>query len=487
MNKLSVLWALFLWAVMAAGPAQAIDDGRGKDWRPVLQSAVATWEQAAALCPQDGTTPCTGTLGTVQVKDWVWATAPQVVQLLSYYAPAILTSPSFSVSGNQYVAPAFAFQDLFGMTTFFSGSPCGTYQQCFQFRSTSAMTASTDGYSAPAKPYGAAVTYTEQWEMAIFERTALPPSTGNFLWMWRPTGLGTTDIYANDDQGPLTSPAVGIAVSNVLANDWVGGARATLANVTLAQVSSSIAGLWLEPSDASVRVAPGAAIGTHSLVYRICNKANLARCDDATVTVTVKSFPIAAVNDQGAASMGAGGTAIANVLANDSLGGGAPTLAMVRLTQVSSTHPGVRVDALSGAVVVAPGTPHGTYAVVYRICEISNPANCAQATATVRPYLIDAVDDAVRGSSKTGGVVIASVLNNDWFNGARAGTDMVTISLPAALPKGFSLSLATGAVSVMPKTSSGIYQFSYRICEKLSPANCDQATVTVELSGRDGV
>ncbi len=235
----------------------------------------------------------------------------------------------------------------------------------------------------------------------------------------------------------------------------------------------------------AVHLAAGTAVGSYTLSYRLCSRASPAQCDDATVTVGVRSYPIAAVNDQGAASMAAGGTPIANVLANDNLGGAAPTPASVSLMQVSSTHAGVWLDVNSGAVRVSPGTPHGTHSLVYRICERAAPANCAQATATVRPYVIDAVNDYVRASSKSGGQVIASVLNNDWFNGARATLAQVRISLPVALPKGITLSLSSGAVSVAAKTDSGLYNFVYQICEIASPGNCDQATVTLELSGRD--
>ena len=305
------------------------------------------------------------------------------------------------------------------------------------------------------------------------------------LWMWRPTGVGTNNVYANDDAGQPPTPAGGVAVANVLANDWVGGAPTTTANVSLSLVSSSIAGVSLDLADGSVDVASGTASGSYTLVYRICNRASPANCDDATVTVGVESFVITAANDQGSTSMAVGGTEIANVLANDKLGGAMATTAVVRLSQVSTTHPGVTLDLNDGSVNIARGTTNGTHTLIYRICERANLANCAQATATVVPFTIDAVNDYARGSSKTGGIVIASVLNNDWFNGVRITTAKVTISLPAPLPYGITLNRSSGAVSVALKTSSGTYNFDYRICETLSPTNCEQATVTLDLSGRD--
>jgi hypothetical protein len=473
--------------VLAAGTAQAVDDGAGRDWRPIGETAALggiTWEAVAALCPTDGSTPCAGKLGSVELKDWVWGTAPQVKDLLARYAPALLTAPGDSVGGFEYFTPAQQFQALFGITMHIQG--CPTYQGCFNSKFTTGMTASVAAYGPPAVAIGAEVTLDQEFGQGGFRLfSPLHPNMGRGLWMWRPTGLGTPNVYANDDSAVLSTPGAAVAVANVLANDWASGQRATLANVSLSLLSSSVAGVWLDTSDASVRVDAGTAAGTYQLSYRICSLANPAYCDDAVVTVTVRSFPLVARNDSGSASMAAGGRAIANVLANDSVGNVVATPALVRLAQVSSTHPGVTLNLATGAVDVAAGTPNGTHVLVYSICEWANLGNCAQASATVMPYVIDAVDDSARGSSKTGGVVIANVLANDRFGGTVATLDKVTISLPAPLPYGITLNTSTGAVSVRPKTSSGLYTFAYRICETASPANCDQATVTLDLSGRD--
>jgi len=208
------------------------------------------------------------------------------------------------------------------------------------------------------------------------------------------------------------------------------------------------------------------------------------------VTVRVKAFVIDAVNDQGAVSPATGGTAIASVLANDRLGAVPATSSTVTLSLKSLTPsaPGITLDLATGAVNVARGTAFGTYALVYGICETASPTNCDTATATVavRANVVDAVNDSARGSSKTGGTIVASVLNNDTVNGARATTATVSLSLVSLTPsaKGITLDTTTGAVVVAPKTSSGTYALVYRICEIASPTNCDQATVAIDLSGK---
>ena len=49
---------------------------------------------------------------------------------------------------------------------------------------------------------------------------------------------------------------------------------------------------------------------------------------------------------------------------------------------------------------------------------------------------------------------------------------------------GITINPSTGAVSVATKTSSGLYNLVYSICEIASPANCASATVTLDLSGK---
>jgi hypothetical protein len=99
---------------------------------------------------------------------------------------------------------------------------------------------------------------------------------------------------------------------------------------------------------------------------------------------------------------------------------------------------------------------------------------------------IDAVNESARISSKTGGIAIANVLANDTLNGLTATTATVQLSQVSPQIRGITLNLSTGSVSVAPKTSSGTYSLVYRICEIASPTNCDDATVTLDLSGGGG-
>jgi hypothetical protein len=234
-------------------------------------------------------------------------------------------------------------------------------------------------------------------------------------------------------------------------------------------------------------VGVGTAPGAHTLTYRICEIADPSNCDTADVTLTVNAFPIDAVNDTGAAPR-SGGTAIANVLANDTFAGAVATLAKVRLSQQQSSHPGISLNAATGAVTVASGTPIGTYALRYRICETLTPSNCDEAdvSVTVQPLFISAGNDYARGSSKVANTALASVLTNDRLGNAAATIATVKLRSVSIAPANsqIRLDVADGSVDVLGKTSSGLYSLVYEICEIAMPTNCARGTVTIDLSGK---
>jgi hypothetical protein len=114
--------------------------------------------------------------------------------------------------------------------------------------------------------------------------------------------------------------------------------------------------------------------------------------------------PLVATGDQASVSFGTGGIGIANVLANDTLGGSLATTSVVSIREVSSSDPGIRLNTANGAVNVAAGTPSATHTLVYEICEIANLGNCDSATVTLAPKMIDAVNDTfAKILSSTGG------------------------------------------------------------------------------------
>ena len=161
----------------------------------------------------------------------------------------------------------------------------------------------------------------------------------------------------------------------------------------------------------------GTAAGSYTLDYQICENLNPTNCDSATVTVTVTATAIDAVDDSGTANGYTGGTAVTDVLSNDTLNGDAVIPGEVTLTDLGT---GDTELSLSGSdVLVASGTAAGSYSLDYQICENLNPTNCdsATVTVTVTATAIDAVDDSGTANGYTGGTAVTDVLSNDTLNG----------------------------------------------------------------------
>ncbi len=253
--------------------------------------------------------------------------------------------------------------------------------------------------------------------------------------------------------------------------------------MNLTQVSTTNAGVTLNPADGSVNVAAGTAAGSYTVTYQFCDKLNPTICDTATVGVSVGT--IISVDDIGSTVNGTtGGQSLLNVLANDSLNGTSPVLlADVNLTQVATTNAGVTLNPADGSVNVAAGTPVGNYTVTYQICDKLNPTICDTATVGVSVGTIISVDDigsTVNGT--TGGQSLLNVLANDSLNGTSpvllADVNLTQVSTTNA---GVTLNPVDGSVNVAAGTAAGSYTVTYQICDILNPTICDTATVSVPV------
>lgn len=301
--------------------------------------------------------------------------------------------------------------------------------------------------------------------------------------------VNVTPALAIDAADDTASAYPGTAsAANVLTNDRLGGSPATAANARLKLLASSQEGLTLNTATGVVAVATGTPLGTHRLRYRLCEAAVAANCDTATVTVSVSARPVVAADDTATAPR-TGGRVLDNVRGNDTLAGLSATPANTTLAMTATSHPGLALNLADGSVTVAAGMPAGAHSLDYRLCESASPSNCDDATVrvTVAPYLVDAVDDSARASSKRAGTALASVLWNDRFAGRPASAADVTmqqVSLTPANPQ-IRFDTVDGSVDILGKTQSGEYRLVYRICEVGNGTNCDQATVLLDLSGGD--
>ncbi|MEZ5707764.1 MAG: putative Ig domain-containing protein [Blastomonas sp.] len=302
-------------------------------------------------------------------------------------------------------------------------------------------------------------------------------------------------ILAVDDSVSGINGSIGAAnVLNVLGDDTLNGSPVdgTEVTITVAAGSSVPAGLSFDPATGNISVDPGTPAGTYSFDYTICEDLNPANCSTATATVTVVAGPITADDDNAAPVNGASGaTGVIDAVEGDALNNTQTDLTEVTLTVLAPATPinGAPVPVLNpttGLVDVPAGTPAGTYAIDYQICENLNPTNCATATVTVpvEAAPIVAVDDSVADvNGASGANDVLNALADDTLNGAPATLANVTIALApgATVPAGLSFDPATGNTSVLPGTPAGTYSFDYQICEILNPTNCAIATETVTV------
>ncbi|QIH40022.1 T9SS type B sorting domain-containing protein [Flavobacterium sp. Sr18] len=314
-----------------------------------------------------------------------------------------------------------------------------------------------------------------------------------------PANCSTITITVNVGQAPILAVADtnatavngytgGTAIANVLANDTLNGVAVIPSQVLVTLASVLPTGITFNTSTGEVAVNAGTPAGTYTFDYSICEVLNPANCSTITITVNVAQAPILAVADTNATAVNGyiGGTAIANVLANDTLNGVAVIPNQVLVTLASVLPTGITFNTSTGEVAVNAGTPAGTYTFDYSICEVLNPANCSTITITVNvgqaPILAVADTNATAVNGYTGGTAIANVLANDTLNGVAVIPSQVLVTLASVLPTGITFNTSTGEVAVNAGTPAGTYTFDYSICEVLNPANCSTITITVNVA-----
>uniref|UniRef100_UPI001639D71C gliding motility-associated C-terminal domain-containing protein n=1 Tax=Croceivirga lutea TaxID=1775167 RepID=UPI001639D71C len=240
-------------------------------------------------------------------------------------------------------------------------------------------------------------------------------------------------------------------------------------------------------ADGTLSVPAGTPAGSYAVVYQICENLNPTNCDTATASVTVDAAVIDAIDDTTPADLSSvngytGGDA-GDVTTNDTLNGVAVTDSEIAITVTNDGGlTGVTIAA-DGTLSVPAGTPAGSYAVVYQICENLNPTNCdtATATVTVDAAVIDAVDDdftTVVINEVQGGAA-GDITTNDTLNGAAVVDAEITITV---LDEGGLTNVTVdgdGIINVPAGTTPGAYTVTYQICENLNPTNCDIATVNI--------
>jgi large repetitive protein len=275
-------------------------------------------------------------------------------------------------------------------------------------------------------------------------------------------------------------------VLNVLDNDLLNGDPVIPAEVILTETIAEPNGYVIMNPDGSIDVPAGTPAGIYYLTYQICEVLNPLNCDDALVTVKVDPPQIIAVEDSETGINGhTGEVNVLNVFDNDLLNGNPVDPAEVSLFETVPEPNGYVVLNPDGSIDVLPGTPAGTYVLIYEICENLNPDNCSDAPVfiTVNAAGIAATDDNYSSNPidcELGGVA-GNVLDNDLLDGSPVDSDDVIITLTNdGGIVGASIS-ANGNLNIPAGVAVGTYYLAYEICEVINPTNCDNADITVVI------
>ena len=311
--------------------------------------------------------------------------------------------------------------------------------------------------------------------------TSSPQATGSCS----STVVVAAYVAADPDSGTVSAGTGGTAVPDVTLNDEVNGATVTLGaggNATITPLGTYPSGITLNTGTGSISVAQGTTPGSYTLAYQICDKLTTPTCATGIISITVTAA-ITASPDAGTASAGTGGTAVANVRANDLANGLTATSANSSLSLVS-TSAGITLNTTTGSVSVAQGTAPGSYTLIYQLCTTQGtPTTCTTsfASITVTPS-VTAFPDAGTASAGTGGTAVADVRVNDVVNGVAASSVNSSLSLVSS-STGITLNTTTGSVSVAQGTTPGSYTLVYQLCSTQgSPTTCTTANAVITVT-----
>ena len=297
--------------------------------------------------------------------------------------------------------------------------------------------------------------------------------------------VGVSLIVAHNDNGAsfsIPNGANGGTTSSVLTNDTLNGnANPSTSSVTLTWTNVPT-GIQTN-TDGTITAPAGTPAGTYTLTYRICEQLNGTNCSAATVTLVVGQASLSVVSETFTISNGANGGTTSSVLENDSYNGTTGLAGNASVTLTWTNVPAGVQTHTDGTITIPAGTRSGTYEVGYKLCENLNNNHCAVATATIVVGQADIIarNNTYAIANGAIGGTTSNVLENDTYNGVRniVGNTSVTLTWDT-VPAGISTPTG-GAITIPAGTPSGIYTFTYTICENLNNNNCSSATATVAV------
>jgi hypothetical protein len=180
-----------------------------------------------------------------------------------------------------------------------------------------------------------------------------------------------------------------------------------------------------------------------------------------------------------------------NFLTNDTCNGAQATTTNVTISLVSSTSSGVSISGTN--VVVAAGTPQGTYTLTYKICDIANPSVCDTGIVTLNTQ--------IQTYSQSWGIG-GCFANGNIVNGNWGGQNSTLNGVPVVLepyytqpgnvlvPANVLLTINDNwcNAQIQPNGDFNIWnnfqnycQINYTLCEIAHPNNCKSGSLSIHF------
>lgn len=401
------LVAVFVGGLSSLGAATsaAAPTVDGREWRELFETTGLSWTQVASVCPTDGETPCSGTVGGRNLTGWTWATAGQTRDLMDDHAPGLATAEPPVVSG---------IDGFWGAISFLGAMRWTTYTSLTYFYSewTGGWTASKNADSGLPISGGAGYSHrlagtTADGSIGL-GADADAASSVRGVFLWRPAG------------GDYTAPVVTPTVTGTLGDNGWYRSDVSLSWTVTDNESAIVSSDGCDPSrlstdsggktfDCSATSAGMGGPGSGSVTVKR---------DTAPPSVTCATAPTFELG-QSAASVSAAVT--------DSLSG---AVSGSTSTPVSTASPGVRSAILTG--VDRAGNTHSQacgYSVVVPKCQGKTPSLLGTGgndviTATPRVDVVHALSGADKVDGLGSGDTICGGDGVDLIKGG-GGADTV--------------------------------------------------------------
>ena len=295
--------------------------------------------------------------------------------------------------------------------------------------------------------------------------------------------VGQASLTAAADTFTVTNGANGGTTSSVLENDRYNGTTGLAGNASVTLTWTNVPAGVQTHTDGTITIPAGTRSGTYEVGYQLCENLNGSNCSVATATIVVGQASLTAAADTFTVTNGANGGTTSSVLENDRYNGTTNLVGNASVTLTWTNVPAGVQTHTDGTITIPAGTRSGTYEVGYQLCENLNGSNCSVATATIVVGQADIIarNNTYAIANGAIGGTTSNVLENDTYNGVRniVGNTSVTLTWDT-VPAGISTPTG-GAITIPAGTPSGIYTFTYTICENLNSNNCSSATATVAV------